>query len=119
MKRLPRKKFKKREIDYAELNPHILFEVVNSDKIEVSVQWPPGTDLTAFSHMLALIINGELLEPTLKKVHEYGTSINESDKYTTVASQVTRILQPNGKKHAALVPPRKAIKHILRLHYDR
>jgi hypothetical protein len=117
MKILPKKTFKRRsEVERCE-NPYVKLELVNGSNIDITSEWPPGTDLSAFSQMLALLHRGELLRDISASMNHYASQIGESDKSIGAHLSMMGSLGKEKKPNGPVVSPRKAIRYNMRLHH--
>jgi hypothetical protein len=118
MKILPRKHFKPREDDTPEVvNPTVKLEIIEGADIGISVNWPPGTDLTALSQMLIWLHNGDLVKGIMREMQDYAATIGEVDKAIGAQINILQGIGKTKKANSVIVPPRKAIKHNMRLHH--
>lgn len=118
MKILPRKRFRHiPETPPTTENPQLKLEVLDGAEIGISVSWPPGTDLAAFSQMLIWLHNGDFLKGIMREMSDYASSIGEADKAVGVQVSTLNALGRGKKSNSVVVSPRKAIKHNMRLHH--
>lgn len=91
--------------------PRITF-LVRDGMLETSAEWPEGTDLTMFAHMLKLLHRGRYMAAANRAVRDAGKKMGgrEEHKAVSVCDYATGDLPA--------VSPAETFKHLARMGLD-
>lgn len=104
----------------APINPKITFELIDGNNLDITVDWPEGSDVESFGYLLAAITQGKMLGPISAAVAVFSAKTGRKEQGSVISSilkqaQKATAVTVERDEDDPLVCPTQAIRMNLKM----
>jgi hypothetical protein len=78
----------------APINPKITFELIDGNNLDITVDWPEGSDVESFGYLLAAITQGRMLGPISAAVAVFSARTGRKEQGSVISSILKQAQKP-------------------------